>query len=303
MTASTWTREPDQRSSNISFWKDVEGIFAADLEKKILERFRSQSYQPPALPAVAVKLLDFMCDPQSKTDEIVQLLEEDPMLAAQITRAANSPLYRGRYEIRSIRDVIVRLGRKRLTDCVMEVAVSTRIFMTRDYADVLNHVTKHSRATAHLSQLVARHSLHDDQFAFLCGLLHDIGIAGALITLGDVPRNEKIPVLDSLKMNAFESIHQEASAIICAFWNLPREIVEVVQCHHDPFDDGEVNTVGAMVCLGESLANQFGYRWVEGEHYDNTNEEVLNACRDALKISQARWEFILEDAQQILEQL
>jgi len=66
--------------------------------------------QLPALPESAIKLEAIYHDPDSTFDDMVKVLEIDPLLTADILKAANSPLYGFTREINSISQAVGLFG-------------------------------------------------------------------------------------------------------------------------------------------------------------------------------------------------
>ncbi|MDF1881057.1 HDOD domain-containing protein [Sulfurimonas sp. MAG313] len=66
--------------------------------------------QLPALPESAIKLEAIYHDPNSSFDDMVKILELDPLLTADILKAANSPLYGFTREINSITQAVGLFG-------------------------------------------------------------------------------------------------------------------------------------------------------------------------------------------------
>ncbi len=66
--------------------------------------------QLPALPESAIKLEAIYHNPDSSFDDMVKVLELDPLLTADILKAANSPLYGFTREINSISQAVGLFG-------------------------------------------------------------------------------------------------------------------------------------------------------------------------------------------------
>lgn len=66
--------------------------------------------QLPALPESAIKLEAIYHNPNSTFDDMVKILELDPLLTADILKAANSPLYGFTREINSITQAVGLFG-------------------------------------------------------------------------------------------------------------------------------------------------------------------------------------------------
>ena len=59
--------------------------------------------------------------------------------------------------------------------------MNLKVFRSNDYADTMELLRRHSTMTAHLAKVVCKYSPVEGDFAFMAGLLHDVGIAGTLL--------------------------------------------------------------------------------------------------------------------------
>src|SRR5689334_13354009 len=86
------------------------GAPALPLAQEIRARFRSPTYTPPLLPAVALEVQQSATSPDVTFADVARILEKDPILTARVLRLARSPAYARPGELRSIRDAVGRLG-------------------------------------------------------------------------------------------------------------------------------------------------------------------------------------------------
>jgi len=230
------------------------------IQERIEHTFSDPRYEPPKLPAVALELLELARRPDVEVRDVVSLIEKDPVLASRLLRHVQSPLYAGGAEIRSLHRALMHLGLVHIRDIALELTVGARVFRAEHYAEAMDCVALHSRLTAHLTQVVCRHAGYDASQAFLCGLLHDVGLAVGLIALGDVPQREDRPSIEVALPVLFE-MHVELGARVARGWHLAPEVVNVILHHHELADaNGRVHSLAAVVCLAEYLANELcGY--------------------------------------------
>ena len=228
-------------------------------------------------------------------------------------RVASSPVFAGAARIESLSGAVMRLGLNTLRDLVLEVALNMRVFKCDAYTGPMERLRLHSTATAHLSRLICRHTSIAAEYAFLCGLLHDVGIGGILLTLGDVPRGKKTPDL-SVLWPAIDEAHAEAGAAMAALWDLPNELLFPLEAHHRVEIEGYPHPLAAAVCLADQVALELGAGMCPDDpekdeslamhmHTDTSGAVVLERARKALEISDQTWEVILEDGRKQLEQL
>lgn len=226
---------------------------------RVLERFESAEYEPPRLPRAAIRLMALVRQPRVRFKEIVAALEQDQLLTAKVLRVAQSSLHLpSGGHVRTIRDALVRLGLKGVRNLAMQASLHMRIFRSEGYADAMQLLSRHHLATAHASQLVAGLVGVDRGEAFLCGLMHDIGVALTLLALVDVtPDSPGPPELDGL-WPRINDVHGELSERVLTSWGMSEELVRASRHHHNPFIHGQLDMMSAVVCLGELLATEEG---------------------------------------------
>lgn len=218
--------------------------------------FRRPDYAPPMLPRVAMEILRLSQAPVTieLSRDIEPLLAEAPVLTAQVLRAANAPGQGAKRPIRSIRQAVTRLGLRGLRDVVITVSLRSRVFKTPSYQSDLDALFNHSMALGTIAQQVAHHSGEDARFAYLCGLLSDLGIAASLLVFGELP--EGPPPLFRLWPAVLE-VHQEAAAIVGQAWSLPAELIQVMGGHHGPLE-GPFARVRAVLATSEEISLLLG---------------------------------------------
>jgi HD-like signal output (HDOD) protein len=220
---------------------------------RLLRLFASPTYRPPLLPRVALELMQLSQRPSVGFDDVVGLLEQDPILAAKVLSIAQSAVYAPRSPILSLRQALVRLGLETLRDLVAEAALKLRVFRVPGYGELMERLARHSTVTAQLMRVVCARTAIEAEYAFLCGLLHDVGIAACLLALSDdarggvAPRSAIEPVL--------ETMHEEVSGLVTRLWGLPPEIQRVVATHHQTDVSGTPPPVNAALVVAEHLAS------------------------------------------------
>jgi putative nucleotidyltransferase with HDIG domain len=220
----------------------------------LLSTFREPQYRPPRLPTVAIELLELTRRPAIPIDRIVRLLENDQLLAAEVLRLAQSAVYSSGRRVYSLTDAVVRLGIRGTSDLLLEAAMKLRVFRCREYQPQMDLLRRHSSATAVAARLIARETSVCDEHSFTCALLHDVGIAAALIAFSE----NGAPPYDFLRP-AIERAHEECGAVLCRLWKLPEEVVFVVGHHHHCVIDGNPHPTAITVCLAEEMVTSLGY--------------------------------------------
>ena len=230
---------------------------AAELRHKLLTFFRSPTYKPPVLPNIALELTDLTRRNNVSYEDVVHVVEKDPLIVASVLKLAQSPLYGGRLPVHSLKDALSRVGINTLRDMVWQVVVTMRVFRARSYTSSIEQLQSHSVCTAYAARIVAARAGVAAEHAFLCGLLHDVGWSGALVAISD---NEKNPPDLATVFAAIDKIHAEAGRAMASLWGLAPEIVTVIGQHHDLVADHKPSSpLVPVLCVAEQLAAEFGF--------------------------------------------
>ena len=262
--------------------------------------FGSPGYKAPMLPRVALEIHDLSCQLNVDGDKLVHVLERDPLLAAHVLRVANSPIFRGRDAETSLSSAIFRLGLKNLGEVVFELALHMRVFRSVAYSGMMEQLRRHSTACANLCRLLASHAGQDPEHAFLCGLLHDIGIAAILIVLGERGKSE--PTLEpSVLDGVVRQIHEDVSGMLVRLWKLPDEVAEVVAHHHGRAAVETAPVLSAVVAIADTLATKFNFTVDLGVgSCDGNDPEVFAAACAKVNLDLSALAAIEKEAREVL---
>jgi len=237
-----WFGEDDQAAANAKAAESLAAHLAA------LEGLRP-------FPVVVQKVIACVSHPDFKMEQVRDLIEEDPALAARILRVANSAAFQTRLPCATIQDAIVRMGARAVTDLATGLAAMTA------FADVKGAgkaVREHCVGTAVIVRSLAYHM--DDStapgVAFLAGLLHDIGILLIMQTRHQTYADlvgTAIGRSDELHLREREFLgydHAVLGGHVLAKWGLPDPLPKVVAWHHQPARASEAgNPVAILVAL------------------------------------------------------
>jgi len=279
----------------------AESLIAATLGAELIATFENPDYRPPPLPGVALELMTLTNRDDATVDRVVRLLEQDEMLAGGVMRLIGSPLYAARTRIRSLKEAVVRLGVRTVRDLVFETALNQGVFRLAEYGETIEQIRRHSTVTAYIARIVCKHAKVDEEHAFLCGLLHDIGFAGLLFAVSNIEAEDSPPLIQL--WGEIDVLHEQASRSITKLWNLPIELQELVG-HHHHLHTGDTSRVTAAIHLADRLSERFGASVVgpvneqgvlmAGDAVDDFDLEVSRA---ELNLNDRTMDRIIEEAE------
>lgn len=262
---------------------DDKALLSSDaLIDRLLATFRSPQYQPPTLPTTALELLELSRRSDVEFAQVLSLLERDSVVASQVLRKSQAAFYAGRQPVRSLHEAIVRLGLATLRDMFMEVVFKNDVFRAPGYDEPMRTLQRHSTAVAYVARKLCERTGHtaEGQHAFLCGLLHDIGMAMCLIVLADKkkapPENAKdtTPAPFDKIWPAVLKAHEPAGGILGHLWGLPSEINVVLSSHHRVSTRAREHVLAAAVSVADWIVSEMGFA-VSGEVTERPQEAIL----------------------------
>jgi HD-like signal output (HDOD) protein len=184
-------------------------------------------------------------------------IEQDPVLTSHVLRLAQSPLYGVHQQVRSVAETLLRIGFEHIDEIVLEATLAARVFSTPGYEGPMAKLREHSQATAHMARAVSEHTKLPGDYAFFCGLLHDVGIAAILNALANLPNGATPPPLGDVWPSILRA-HEEVSGLLANRWGFSSEL-ELVMGHHHAYWMGQsVHSLTCVVFIGGALATEAG---------------------------------------------
>ena len=192
----------------------------------------------PPMPQIASKVTAAVSDPTISADDLRQIIERDPTLAARLLRIANSSLYGFRREVETLRHAITLLGFRTIESVVMAASLR-EVFANFGLGEKL--LWEHATLCGVVSAKLASYGPIDVERepAFTAGLLHDLG----KISMSNVFRDRYAKVMSRIytegvsyleaERDEFGFDHAVLGAQIAEFWNLPNALVTAIRRHHD----------------------------------------------------------------------
>jgi len=191
------TREPPRPVPDTPLGTDAarDGRDVFEAQKRFLTRLAedcgAENLVIPSFPDVTLKIRNLADAPDSSIDQLVAAVSLEPVLAAQVLRLANSPLYRsvGQPET-SLARAIQRLGMVEVRDIAVMFGMRqlSLAATVAPFRDLLREVWEHSLLVAQGARLIAQHArMAKAGSAQLAGLLHDLGKFYIVLRAQDYP--------------------------------------------------------------------------------------------------------------------
>jgi putative nucleotidyltransferase with HDIG domain len=255
----------------------------------------------PSIPLVLIKIIQTLDADTSSAKELEKLILHDPALSARILRLANSAFYSFPTRVKTISHAIALLG----MNLVTSLAIGINIFDSftkgaKSEAALISKLWTHSCGVAVLVKEIWTRRSHiekEGEFAFLCGLLHDLGkvvlfktYPGHYGSIFAIAKSETDPAISAYEDENYGVDHTVIGELLAKQWGFPPELVSVIRRHHDP-SALQMPMVSAVM-LADMLAKELriGYDGDDGLY------EGLAKIQPKLEISEAECEHLVEFA-------
>lgn len=253
----------------------------------------------PVLPSSVQTAMELLRDPQVDMGKLADALRHDPGITANILRLANSAYFGAVHRITTLRDAVVRLGEKRVSQLLLTVAVSPRISgEVAGYDLPACALLEQSLTTAIAAELVAREcGVTAPPHTFTAGLLANAGKMVLDRFLGvDAETITELAVQEGISFEKAErrvlgTDHVEVGAELLQYWNLPEEIVNVVRYRLQPEDCPKPDTALDLVHAGDAIARLTGM----GQGLDGMQYRVSEAATARLQLDDAAVERVMAE--------
>ena len=215
----------------------------------------------PLLPQVASEVLSSTLDDKANALKLASLIERDQGLATHILRIVNSPAFRGSAEIVALKQAIARLGMERIREIALTISLRGSLVSPGPFEELIEDAWSAGLRTALWAKEVARKARKNVEVAYLCGLLHNVGVAVV------VNRVRSMHLADLTKEDMQKLVAEmsaPAGRVLVEQWHLPEAVSE---CFVEP-DADDSKDLNQVIAASKQIAE-----WHAEDDLDE--EEIL----------------------------
>jgi len=214
----------------------------------------------PALPVIVVELMGALDQEDSNTNALADRLSRDQALSAKTLRLANSSFYGMQSKVTTIQQAIAVLGFNSIRTLVTTAALIGEFSSNKDVTFDFQVFWRHSLASAICAKIVARHLNLNQDYAFMVGLLHDIGRL-VLVTCSPehyakviLYRDQKDCYLLDAEQAVLGTDHTIVGSALAAHWKFPVIMQKAIANHHAPGTD-DIGLLAAIAHFGDCVVH------------------------------------------------
>jgi HD-like signal output (HDOD) protein len=251
-------------------------IAATELDRVLHAAIAEESLDLPPPPHVVSEVMrltrgeaaaDDAAD--ASTTELAQLIQRDMALAGQVMRVANSALYARRSPVVTLPQAISWLGIREIRNIAFAVALKGQIFASAYFRNEMTDLWRESVITALFAQEIARLKRRNVESAYLCGLLHRVGMAVILNNAGTaVVKNQLTPATEHVLELAARH-EARVGTLLSIAWQLPPAVSAAIAHWSNP-PSAEMSRPEVMeVALARQISDELRTPGAGGELPDS----------------------------------
>lgn len=294
--------DPQQDHSDIS--DAVQNFTALRIRQRLEE-----TIEIPPLSSTTQQIMKLRVNPDSTIEQLADIVETDPSLAAQVVSWASSSYYAAPVKISSVEDAITRvLGFDLVTNLAVGLSLGRTFSLPKDAPEGVplywEQAIYCAAAIEGLAKAMPKNKRPELGLNYLAGLLHNFGYL--LLAYIFPPHfqlicrhqeaNPHIPA-HLIDQHLLGVTREQIGSWLMRYWDMPAEISTAIRHQHTPDYTGEHHVYANLVYLSnallreqelgnrpllavdESLLERLG---LSREAADQAIDKVFNA-RDALR--------------------
>jgi putative nucleotidyltransferase with HDIG domain len=224
----------------------------------------------PSLPAVVMELLATIDQQDVHVETLADKIEQDQALTARTLRLANSSFYGMACQITTIREAIAIVGFRTIRGLATTAGLMGT-FAGGGHADFdAAPFWRHALGTAVCARELATHLNLDPGYAYIVGLIHDIG---RLVLVTQFAPNFQATMAyrvqhDCSWLQAERAVlgldHAAIGQALTRHWKFPEAMQQAVACHHATSSTGLL-PLSLVVMAADAIAHALDLSSDEGD--------------------------------------
>ncbi|MDB4975862.1 MAG: putative signal transduction protein [Myxococcaceae bacterium] len=226
---------------------------------EIVSYVTQKKLDPPVMPALVPRVLAIVEEPEVDVVLLSQVIQQDLAISAKLLSVANSPLFGGNVEVKTVRRAIAQLGTEQVAQVAIGLACrssfDSHAGVSSPFAARWQRLFQHGMTCAFTAAYLAgKQDKAAQEAAFLGGLFHDVGKAVALRAIEAMTLSGRLgPLSDALLDEAMQRVHAYPGEEFYAKWTLPSALMDLCAGHHQLEGQEPVDRTFWIVALASSF--------------------------------------------------
>lgn len=242
--------------------------------------------QLPVLPVLLVELMESFSDENARVEDIAKKIAMDQSISAKIIRMANSSAYRRTQDVESTEHAVIRLGFNQVRRIVVAASLSN-VFPDIPGFDK-NQFWQDTFTTASIAKTLAKHTKVNQETAFTCAMMHNIGELLLQIAKPEECRLLTMAVETGeprlfAQREIFGFDYSQVGAELAKHWNFSSAFCDAIEQQLDPLSYQEPSKGAILI----RLAIFASFAWSAGLPAETIVDRFPMALTDFLDLDKA----------------
>ncbi|MDB5918974.1 MAG: Histidine kinase [Massilia sp.] len=252
----------------------------------------------PSLPLIVTELISTFGQDDVSVGELGAQVSKDQALTAKTLRLANSSFYGLQCKVRTIDQAIAVLGFDSVRALVTSAGIIGNFSRLDGGAFDFAAFWRHAIGTALCAKSLARLAKCNQEFAFVSGLLHDIGrlvlVTGFPEQYGDVIAHGVANDCDMLDAEraVLRLDHAVVGRALAEHWKFPAPIQRAIGNHHAPAP-ADLGDIPSVVHVADAIVHALDLAGLPDERVPTIAQDAW----DSLRIDSAGLRRVLVDTE------
>jgi HD-like signal output (HDOD) protein len=240
------------------------GEDSLDFPNRIGGHIKGVDRKLPEAPTIISELNQVIADPLATSNDVANVVNTSPSLAATVLKIVNSAHYGFPSRIDRISRAVTIIGTREISSLALGICVMHEFKNIPKHIIDMQEFIRHSLACGIISRiLAARNNFSQTEQLFVSGLLHDIG---KLIVYSDYPKhaNKCFCMSEHLKSSVYETEkkivgmnHPQLAKYLLQKWQLPTDLSDNIINHHSPSRASDPKKAG-IIHLADIISQGLG---------------------------------------------
>ncbi len=196
----------------------------------LASRLNNDTLPIPDAPPVARRALQLARDSAApRLEDLVELLQAEPHLEAQVLRAANSPLFCSGGTVLTLPQAVQSLGLRAAADLAMALSLNANLFYAPGYQHCINAQLYRSLLCGLWAREVARIRRRGLEAAFLTGILRDIGRPVAIQAVLEAALRHRLHLSYDKVLTLADRFEVQVTRKVLRHWQIPVVVRDVAE--------------------------------------------------------------------------
>ncbi|NUM36062.1 MAG: HDOD domain-containing protein [Candidatus Brocadiae bacterium] len=272
-----------------------------DIFEILNQRICQGNYTLPSIPEASLRLMNLLSDSDTSLEELEKTVGMDPILASQILKIANSCISGAIVEVTSLKNALMRLGRKHIRSIVMMLSIKASIIKSKTFLGPMKQIWSHSISSAFLKRYVAKKFKEEPEESFTVGLLHNMGKLILLSLLNEMLQESAQEISEDFLGQIYIAHHLEITKKLLSAWKISPKIIQIIALQdsdiesikNSPLSESDQKMVFSLILIS------FICKSIE----ENLIKEKFQQFSSLLSIDIAYLEDILKQKEKIAEEI